>query len=239
MSACASLPDEQLTPRQRASRRNGAKSRGPVTPEGKARSSLNAVKHGLCARSFALVEGEDADEFAAHAQALREDINPVGGAEERLCRGVIEAAWLLLRADRIECGVLQSWLDSDGLGAGLERDCAGGNFIRRITRYRGRLDAAFHRNLRLLQALQDERRAATPARRNEPADARPQAAMPTPTTRKRNEPETAAPTPTTKRKRNEHRMERVRAARPAQYAVRAICPRTNMAKMRRDGGKAN
>jgi hypothetical protein len=51
--------------RAEASRKNGAKSRGPRTPDGKARASRNALKHGMRAEQHVVVEGESAEAFAA------------------------------------------------------------------------------------------------------------------------------------------------------------------------------
>ena len=45
-----------------ANRANGARSRGPKTPEGKARAARNSTRHGLLARSI-LREGESRDRF--------------------------------------------------------------------------------------------------------------------------------------------------------------------------------
>ena len=47
------------------------KKRGPKTPEGKARSSMNALKHGLRARSFGILPEEDQAEWAEHVADLR------------------------------------------------------------------------------------------------------------------------------------------------------------------------
>src|SRR5918994_2577772 len=88
--------------RAAASRRNGARSRGPKTPEGKARSAQNALKHGLRAEKFVLLHDEDAKQFEAMADALADDLAPVGALQAVLARRLVVAAWRLERADRIE-----------------------------------------------------------------------------------------------------------------------------------------
>ncbi len=65
----ADLP--RPTARALASRRNGARSQGPRTTAGKARSARNALTHGLRSRRQVLLHDEDAAELRAFAAALQ------------------------------------------------------------------------------------------------------------------------------------------------------------------------
>jgi len=80
--------------------------RGPRTPEGKARSSLNALKHGLRARSFALLPEEDPAEWAQHLADLCGGYGPLDAAEEKLVTALAVAMWKEIRADKQEAEVL-------------------------------------------------------------------------------------------------------------------------------------
>jgi hypothetical protein len=92
-----------LTPaRAAAARRNGAKSHGPKTPEGKARSAQNALRHGLCAQKFVVLGDEDAQAYAALEAAVLEELAPHGTVQRLLAGRIVRAAWRLERAERIE-----------------------------------------------------------------------------------------------------------------------------------------
>ncbi len=93
--------------RAEASRKNGAKSRGPKTEEGKARSAQNALKHGMRAQKYLVLPDEDAAEFAGLEAALVEELAPVGALQTVLARRVAVAAWRLARADRIEAELFE------------------------------------------------------------------------------------------------------------------------------------
>jgi hypothetical protein len=90
--------------RAAASRRNGAKSCGPKTGEGKARSAQNALKHGLRAERFVVVGDEDPRAFAALEAALAGDLVPVGALQGLLAGRIARGAWRLERAERLAAG---------------------------------------------------------------------------------------------------------------------------------------
>ena len=92
------------------------KKRGPKTPEGKARSSRNALKHGLRSRSFALLAEEDPAEWALHLAELRRDLAPDDPTEEKLVAALAVAMWKEVRADRAEAGVLARMASEGDLG---------------------------------------------------------------------------------------------------------------------------
>jgi Oxidoreductase family, NAD-binding Rossmann fold len=141
--------------RAAASRINGARSRGPKTPEGKARSARNALKHGLCAEKFLVLAVEGAAAFAALQAALLAELAPVGALQGVLAGRVVSAAWRLARADRMEAEVLERRRGHDGnLGLALIRDGNGTRSCQPVVRYRNAALAELTRCVRTLQALQ-------------------------------------------------------------------------------------
>src|SRR5215471_18046496 len=84
-----------------ASRANGARSRGPKTPTGKARSSQNAITHGFYAQSVVILR-EDPAAFQQSRQAFLRRFAPSNPAELGLIDAMASAHWRGLRARRLE-----------------------------------------------------------------------------------------------------------------------------------------
>jgi hypothetical protein len=143
--------------RAAASRQNGAKSRGPKTEEGKARSAQNALRHGLRAQKYLVLPEEDGAEFAALEAALLAELAPVGALQTVLAHRVAVAAWRLARADRLEIELFQERGYSNASpGLALIRDGNGTRSFETLLRYRGAAMAEFWRALKTLKALQAE-----------------------------------------------------------------------------------
>ena len=84
-----------------ANRLNSQKSTGPRTPEGKARSSQNAVRHGILARGLVL-RTEDPAQFQALVDGFYADFQPTGVTELTLVDIMIGARWRMLRVSNFE-----------------------------------------------------------------------------------------------------------------------------------------
>ena len=79
---------------RQASRVNGARSKGPTSPEGKAVSRFNGLTHTLCATQ-AVLPGEDPAQFQAHRDALFDEWQPMSYTRALLVERLAIASWRL------------------------------------------------------------------------------------------------------------------------------------------------
>ena len=175
-----------------ASRANGRQSRGPVTPEGKARSAANSTRHGLAAPEVtarSVVLGTESRAlFDQLHQALIEEHNPATASEALLVEELAVCRWRMQRNWTRETSLGDIWMaklderlvawnkapvvDPDHRDALAFRDLAlDGHSLPLLLRYEARLSHQFDRCLQRLHALQsrplfDD---ATPAEPNEPS----------------------------------------------------------------------
>ena len=132
-----------------ANQANAQRSTGPVTPQGKARVSQNAVRHGLTAKHLVVRAGER-EEFDAIQQSLLAELDPQGAIETITFHELLHAAWSLHRLRGIEVELASGGpadFASSGNTAGLER----------LSRYQARAQRAYYRALKELRILQTNR----------------------------------------------------------------------------------
>lgn len=94
-----------MSDRGEMARRNGARSNGPNTDAGRARSALNAIHHGLRAESPILVGLETADEWEKHVAAVFGSFQPTTYLETLLVERIAAQSWRLRRVARVEHAV--------------------------------------------------------------------------------------------------------------------------------------
>lgn len=119
---------------------------GPRTPEGKARSSINAIKHGFSSEHL-LVPESQREEFNQLRADLLDEISPIGALQRIAFNRLVHAAWNLHRLMLTENEIFASHDDP------LANETAARQ-LDRLARYQARHERAYQRALKELQQLQ-------------------------------------------------------------------------------------
>jgi hypothetical protein len=127
---------------------NARHSTGPVSAGGKARSSRNAVKHGLTAAK-PIIPPDRRQDFDQLEAELREELSPQGPIEGAAFDQLVHAAWKQRLIRDHEASLLME-------GPEALVDEATAETLDRLQRYGAAADRAFYRALKELRALQTE-----------------------------------------------------------------------------------
>ena len=153
------------SPRKIASARaNGARSRGPVTPEGKVRSARNALVHGLTAATIVL-GNEDPAQYESLRAAYLAWFQPRNTIEVDLIDEMASAKWRHRRALSIESAALDLEMDAQReqvardfeeisedvrMALAFDAKARDARTLPILDRYEGRLSRQYTRALRML-----------------------------------------------------------------------------------------
>src|SRR6202167_923363 len=88
-----------------ANRLNAENTRGATTPQGKARSSMNALRHGLTARVVVL-PSEDMDAYQTFSKEIVDSLDAQTPVERQFAQTVADNQWRINRIRSIEDGML-------------------------------------------------------------------------------------------------------------------------------------
>jgi hypothetical protein len=158
--------------RRAAARTNGAKSQGPVTPEGKAKSALNAITHGLTASAIVLTT-ESKEKYEPLLASYLERCDPDGPIEIDLVEEIVAAKWQQRRVATMITALMDVTMDRmekeirdefENIDNGVRTVLAFDNEAKQsatlalLNRYAARHAREYHRALRHLREIQSERR---------------------------------------------------------------------------------
>ena len=138
-------------------RANAQHSTGPRTPEGKARSSRNALAHGLSSRN-ALMPFEDQAAYELHCRQFLDEYQPATPTETQLVQELADTAWRLNRVPALEADLL-----ARATATGTGRDPIAFNIadlhrtLATLGLHGQRLSRQFQKTLEQLRELQRER----------------------------------------------------------------------------------
>ena len=150
------MPTSQQTD---ANRHNAQHSTGPRTEDGKARSSMNALKTGLHARSI-LLPGEDPSELEALISEYHQHHRPPTPERRALCDKLARGEWVGRRLSKIEVQLFEYEISMISrpqaeclLGQAYAR-CS--SDLSRLQRYITAHDREYLRNLQMLRLLESQ-----------------------------------------------------------------------------------
>lgn len=121
------------------------------------------IRSGLCEEIFHLTPDEEPKEYRQFAEGLLNCLQPADELEEYFAEKLIQGAWRLRRARKIEANffierMTSAKTDDPHMAVKYDFD----NVFDRVSRYEARLSASFHRAFYDLMFLRGQREQKTP-----------------------------------------------------------------------------